>query len=120
MKNLFSRITQGTLMLCAILASPVQTEAQSQFVVVGNGTTFNTTTSYPAPYGNWYYGARHQFLVTAAELKAAGFTMGNIKGLGFNVGTTNNTSHVNFSINVFTTTATDPLASTYYSSGFVG
>ncbi len=120
MKNLFSRITQGTLMLCAILASPVQTEAQSQFVVAGNGTTFNTTTSYPAPYGNWYYGARHQFLVTAAELKAAGFTMGNIKGLGFNVGTTNSTSHVNFSINVFTTTATDPLASTYYSSGFVG
>src|SRR5690606_25918619 len=32
----------------------------------GTDSTTNINTSYPAPYGNYYYGARHQFLITAA------------------------------------------------------
>ncbi|MFN4931276.1 MAG: hypothetical protein ACK5HE_07670, partial [Bacteroidota bacterium] len=40
----------------------------AQIFQVGTGTIQNTTTSYPAPYGNFYWGAKHQFLVTAAEL----------------------------------------------------
>jgi hypothetical protein len=119
MKKLLSKITQSSFILCAILSCPPGADAQSQFAVVGSGTTFNTTTSFPAPYGNWYYGARHQFLVTAAQLNAAGITAANIKSLGFNVGTTNGANHLNFSINVYTTTAANPLASAYHLTGLV-
>ncbi|HIO72715.1 MAG TPA: hypothetical protein EYN38_06370, partial [Flavobacteriales bacterium] len=40
--------------------------------VVGNGTLFLDGFTYPAPYGNWYWGARHQILYSAADLQAAG------------------------------------------------
>lgn len=61
---------------------------------IGAGTTFNGTTEYPAPYGNWYWGAKHQILYTAADLIAAGMESGTISELAFNVaalngGTTN-------------------------------
>ncbi len=52
---------------------------------IGNGTAANTSTGYPAPYGNWYTSAKHQFLFKAAELIAAGFTGGKIDQLDFNV-----------------------------------
>ena len=52
---------------------------------VGTGTITNTTTSYPAPYGNFYWGAKHQFLVHASELSAAGINAGPIASLAFKV-----------------------------------
>ena len=52
-------------------------------IVVGTGTNSNTTTTYPAPYGNFFFGAKHQFLITAAELNTAGMTAGNINDLSF-------------------------------------
>lgn len=52
---------------------------------VGSGASANTTTSYPAPYGNWYTSVKQQFLYTAAELNAAGITGGKIDQLDFNV-----------------------------------
>ncbi|MCW3103558.1 MAG: gliding motility-related protein [Bacteroidetes bacterium] len=52
---------------------------------VGSGSSSNTTTSYPAPYGNWYTTVKQQFLYTAAELNAAGITGGKIDQLDFNV-----------------------------------
>src|SRR6476661_241563 len=119
MKKNLLKITQGLFLLCILLVSRVEIRAQSVFAVVGSGTTFNTTTSYPAPYGNYWWGARHQFLVTAAELTASGMTAANIKALGFNVGTTNGTNHLNFTINVYTTTAANPLATAYYNTGLV-
>lgn len=54
-------------------------------ITIGTGTTTNTTTTYPAAYGNWYWGARHQFLILASELTAAGMTAGNINSLAFDV-----------------------------------
>jgi hypothetical protein len=51
--------------------------------IVGTGTIQNTPWSYPAPYGNWYWGARHQMLVLASELTAAGLSAGSITSLGF-------------------------------------
>ena len=42
----------------------------STFGVIGTGTNAIGGTTYPAPYGNWYWGARHQMLYTAAELQA--------------------------------------------------
>lgn len=52
---------------------------------VGSGTIQNSTTDYPAPYGNWYWGARHQMLILASELSAAGLSAGYINSLGFDV-----------------------------------
>jgi hypothetical protein len=53
--------------------------------VIGTGNLQNSTTSYPAPYGNWYWCARHQMLVRAQELTEAGLTAGLIGSLSFNV-----------------------------------
>lgn len=52
---------------------------------IGTGTIQNSATDYPAPYGNWYWGARTQLLIRASELTAAGLTAGNINSLAFDV-----------------------------------
>lgn len=54
-------------------------------IQVGNGSVVNTATDYPAPYGNWYWGARHQFLIKASELQAAGLSAGPINSIAFDV-----------------------------------
>ncbi len=59
---------------------------------VGNGTTVNTTTTYPAPYGNWWSSVKHQFLFRASELTAAGISGGKIDRLDFNVSAINGIS----------------------------
>jgi hypothetical protein len=57
----------------------------AQVITLGTGTVVNTTTGYPAPYGNFYWGSRHQFLITAAEFTAAGAVPGSIVSLGLDV-----------------------------------
>ncbi|MES2591038.1 MAG: gliding motility-associated C-terminal domain-containing protein [Bacteroidota bacterium] len=52
---------------------------------IGTGTGANSSTSYPAPYGDFYNSAKHQFLFRATELNAAGITGGKIDQLEFNV-----------------------------------
>lgn len=54
-------------------------------VIVGSGTIQNSGTDYPAPYGNWYWGARNQMLIRASELTTAGLVAGPITSLSFNV-----------------------------------
>lgn len=54
-------------------------------VTIGTGTTNNTSTLYPAPYGNWYKNARHRLLYRASDLLAAGFQGGKILSVGFQV-----------------------------------
>jgi hypothetical protein len=54
-------------------------------ITIGTGTDNNGNTSYPAPYGNWYWGARNQMLYTAAELQAAGLTAGPINSIAWDV-----------------------------------
>ena len=76
-------------------------------VIVGTtNNSPNTTTTYPAPYGNWYWGSRHQMLITAADLAAAGMQPGYISGLSFEV-TSIGTSQplTNFEIKIGATTA---------------
>jgi Secretion system C-terminal sorting domain/Ig-like domain CHU_C associated len=58
---------------------------------VGNQNVLNTTTSYPSPFGQFYWGAKHQMLITAAELQAAGMTAGFYNSLGFQLPTASNT-----------------------------
>ncbi|MCK6640802.1 MAG: GEVED domain-containing protein [Bacteroidia bacterium] len=67
-------------------------------VIVGTNQAQNTTTTYPAPYGNWYFGSRHQFLITAADLTAAGLAAGPIDALSFYVTTLTATTLDNFTI----------------------
>jgi len=43
-------------------------------ITIGSGSSTNTNTEYPAPYGNWYFGAKHQMLILASELSAQGRT----------------------------------------------
>ncbi|MFM7666732.1 MAG: CotH kinase family protein [Bacteroidota bacterium] len=52
---------------------------------IGFGTIQNSGTDYPAPYGNWYWCARHQFLFKADELIAAGLSAGMISSISFQV-----------------------------------
>jgi len=70
-------------------------------VQIGFGTIQNSGTDYPAPYGNWYWCARHQFLFRADELLAAGLTAGPISSLSFQVSNTSGEfyDYVSFSIN---------------------
>lgn len=52
---------------------------------VGTGVVQNSPYDYPAPYGNWYWGARHQMLIRASELTEAALTAGYINSLSFYV-----------------------------------
>ncbi|MBL7931553.1 MAG: hypothetical protein JNL60_06620, partial [Bacteroidia bacterium] len=91
------------------------------FSTVGAGTTGNASTGYPSPYGNWYWGAKHQLFVTAAELAAAGIASGaQIKSIGFNIYNLNGAAaHQNWVMNVYTTSNTDPLVSGWITGGVV-
>ena len=66
----------------------------------------NTTTSYPTPFGNYWWGAKQQFLYTAAELTAAGFTAGTINSLAFDVTTPATTTLTDYAISMKNTTVT--------------
>ena len=54
-------------------------------MTIGLGNIQNGNTDYPAPYGNWYWGARNQFLILASELTNAGLNAGNFFTLSFEV-----------------------------------
>lgn len=72
---------------------------------IGTGNMSNTSTTYPAPYGNYYHGAKHQFLILASELTAAGLTPGNITSVSFNAVNLNSSAPINgFNIGIATTT----------------
>lgn len=92
----------GACLLVWLLSIPV-TQAQN-IVTVGTGTVNLSNTSYPAPYGNWYWGARHQFIIRASELNAAGATPGFLSSLAFDVATVQGTPLTDFAIRIGTTT----------------
>jgi len=52
----------------------------------------NSQTSYPAPYGNWYKNAKHQFLYTADDMAAMGFSGGKITEIGWEITQVNGTT----------------------------
>lgn len=54
-------------------------------IAIDTGHVQNSATDYPAPYGNWYWAAKHQMLFRASELTAAGLTAGLITSLAFDV-----------------------------------
>ncbi|MDQ3110220.1 MAG: T9SS type A sorting domain-containing protein, partial [Bacteroidota bacterium] len=81
---------------------------------ITNGNVINTASGYPAPYGQFYGGSRHQMLILASELTAAGLSSGNLSGLAFQVTNTNASAPLtNFTIQLGSTAVTD------LSAGFV-
>jgi|694.fasta_scaffold05765_20 hypothetical protein len=88
-------------------------DIQINGLTIGAGTIVNSPYDYPAPYGNWYWSTRHQFLYTASELVAAGLTAGTINSLSFLVQSTNDISYEYLDISIATTGLTT------LSSGFI-
>ena len=85
--------------------SPALAGSSSSFIDVGTGTITNSATTYPAPYGHWYWGAKHQIIILASELAALGVSAGPIQSLAFNVSNVNTSAAlVNFEIKMGTTT----------------
>ncbi len=75
--------------------------------ILGTGTTTNgATASYPAPYGNYWWGAKYQILITKAELNAFGAFGGLIKSLAFDVAVVGGAPLQNFQIKMGHTTNT--------------
>ena len=100
------------------LGVPVQLNANfSPTKQVGTGILENTSTSYPAPFGNYYEGAKHQFLFLASELTAAGLVAGNINSMSFNATNLNGSDPLtNYNVAIATTTLTNITA--FQTTGF--
>ncbi len=76
-------------------------KVHSQTVTIGDGSSANGKDSWPAPYGNYEYGARFQIIVDASELAAAGAISGNVTAIGFDVSSVNDCpSLTNFAVRI--------------------
>ena len=98
MKN-FSRFIVSFILIFSSFLSVAQNQ-----VVIGSFSTTNSPTTYPTPYGNWYWGAKHQFLIRASELTNAGMSAGNINSMAFSVVTPQGTPLQFFTISMGLTT----------------
>ena len=77
-------------------------------VVIGTGTVQNENQDYPAPYGNWWWGAKNQMIIPASELISAGLLPGFINSLSFDVAETQpNTVYTYVDINFKMTNETE-------------
>ena len=107
MRNIFT-----VLALIISIGSFAQTT-----ITIGTGTQSNSNTNYPAPYGNWYEGAKHQIIITANELTTAGMAAGNITSMAFNVDVANGVALEDFSIKIGTTGLTQFQGSSTFATG---
>jgi gliding motility-associated-like protein len=81
--------------------------AASLVTQIGAGVTTNTSTTWPAPYANWYTSGKHQMLFLASELTAAGITGGKIDQIDFDVtGLSGITLYHSYTINMGCTNLT--------------
>ncbi len=83
-----------------LLLFTIPSTSFTQIITIGTGTNTNTGTTYPAPYGNWYDGAKHQFLIRASELTSAGMSAGDINSLAFDVATASGNPLTDFTISL--------------------
>jgi hypothetical protein len=101
-------------------------EACAQFGLIGTGTTSNTATTYPTPFGAYYSGQRAQYLYLASELSVAGVLPGTISAIAYYVTATNGAgAHDDFTISIcptiqssLSTWATTSFTQVYYSRHF--
>lgn len=86
-------------------------------MVVGKGTTLTGATEQPTAFCNRYDQYWNQTIFTAAELRAAGLTAGNINSIAYNITTLGSGTNVfNFSVRIGTTTNTTTTA--FVTTGF--
>jgi len=97
----------------AIFTTPAATSTSSTTLTIGTGT--NTMV---APYGTYYMDEKSQFIITKAELVAAGYTSSNnsIKALAFNVYNASGQAMNGFSIKMRHTTAASFSSASYLSN----
>jgi len=100
MTRLYATHYQRNRLFFLILLSVVSSNIFPQIITIGNGTITNTTTSYPAPYGNHYWGARHQLFISASEISASGGYTGYISSLAFHVAVAQGTPLKDFTISI--------------------
>ena len=74
--------------------------AHATIITLGTGSGTNSGTSYPAPYGNWWWGAKHQILIKSAELTAEGMSAGDLNSIAFNVQTANGNVLEDYSVSI--------------------
>ncbi|MBI3500660.1 MAG: PKD domain-containing protein [Bacteroidetes bacterium] len=111
MKKILLLLTSAVCLLTSYLFS-------QSTAIIGTGTNFNNSAAYPAPYGNFYWGARHQILIRASEMTAAGMAAGNITALAFQVQTPAGTPLTSFTIRMKTTPSAS-VNSNFDNIGFV-
>jgi hypothetical protein len=71
----------------------IRPNIQLNGISIGDGNINNSTSNYPAPYGNWWECARNQSLYKAEELIAAGVLAGPIESLAWDVASTENVTY---------------------------
>ena len=88
-------------------------------IILDYGTIQNSNTDYPAPYGNWYWSARHQILIHASELIEAGIVAGPINSIGFQVVSTNTIFYTYIDISINATTLNDLTGNLFPLGGYL-
>lgn len=93
---------------------------------IGDGILLNASTNYPSVYGVSFAGSRHQMLIKASELTAAGFQPGPINWIYFFVEAMNGGWYVdNFNIKIghtalnSMTSFQSGLTQVYYNAGYL-
>lgn len=72
--------TIGGCAVMLLLALSTTVSGQITYTI-GDSAGFNTSTTYPTPFGDWYKTHRQQYLFLASELSAAGMGAGDITTL---------------------------------------
>ncbi len=86
------------------LGSGASSQAFYQF---GEDSLINKPNRYPTPFGNYYWGNKEQYLISASELTAQGLTAGDIPSLAFYVSATNSCPTLsNFILKIGSTSST--------------
>lgn len=108
-----STVCQGTgvKLTAGVVSGPLT-------ATIGTGSIVNATSTYPAPYGQYYGSSHEQYLILASELTAQGLTAGNMTSLSFNLSTGYSYAALqNYAVKMANTTTTS-LGANFISTGF--
>ncbi|MFN8248826.1 MAG: proprotein convertase P-domain-containing protein [Ferruginibacter sp.] len=100
-----SSLSDGDQVRCDVTSTSICPDKAT----LGTGTTYNDYRSdVGAAYPTYYGSGRQQYLITAAELQALGFSRGYMRSFGFNVGsiTGNPSVLMGYTIKIAQTSAT--------------
>ena len=100
-----------------ILAGFCLRSAQAQVVTVGTSTAFSTSQEV-TPFANFFDDARHQYLIRASEIIAAGGNAGFIDSVAVDISIAIAQQSPNFTVRIKTTTDTVFNSSTFDNTGF--